>query len=361
MKLAAKRIFAVIALTLSFAAPVAAGPLEDATAANDKGDYATALRLLRELAEQGNARAQFKLGDMYGDGRGVAQSNVEAAKWFSRAGEQGDADAQYNLGVMYIVGQGVAQNNGEALKWFRKAAEQGSSVAQYNLAVMLDNGQGAARNGAEALQWYLRSAEQGYVPAQNNLGLVYDDGKAVPQDFAEAVKWYRKAAERGFAPAQLNLGRMYDNGQGVPQDKTEAVKWISQGCRPGLCPSREHAWEQVLCRQRRAAGFCRGDEVVSQGRRTGRRRSPEQSRRHVCPGPGRSAGQHPRLHVVRFGSDGWQSKGRNQQKHCSTAYDPGRDRRSTEARERIEAKQAASPIGRAVTGDLALCRQRAQG
>ena len=56
---------------LSLAAPVTAGPLEDATAADDKGDYAAALQLLRPLAGQGNAQAQFKLGSMYDDGRGV--------------------------------------------------------------------------------------------------------------------------------------------------------------------------------------------------------------------------------------------------------------------------------------------------
>ena len=64
--------FAAIVLLLSLAAPVAAGPLEDATAAYDRGDYATALRLLRPLADQGDASAQFNLGVMYDNGRGRA-------------------------------------------------------------------------------------------------------------------------------------------------------------------------------------------------------------------------------------------------------------------------------------------------
>ena len=38
-----------------------------------RGDYATALRILRELAEQGNADAQFNLGVMYAKGQGVTQ------------------------------------------------------------------------------------------------------------------------------------------------------------------------------------------------------------------------------------------------------------------------------------------------
>jgi TPR repeat protein len=98
---ALKYAFAAVILLLSFAAPVAAGPLEDATAADDRGDYATALRLLRELAEQGNARAQFKLGGMYDDGRGVAQNDAEALKWYRLAADQGYGNAQYNLALMY--------------------------------------------------------------------------------------------------------------------------------------------------------------------------------------------------------------------------------------------------------------------
>jgi hypothetical protein len=50
MKLMLKHALAVIVLVLSFTAPVAAGWFEDAVAAHDKGDYATALRLLRPLA-----------------------------------------------------------------------------------------------------------------------------------------------------------------------------------------------------------------------------------------------------------------------------------------------------------------------
>jgi uncharacterized protein len=59
-------IFAV-----SFASAVAAGPFEDADAAYFKGDYATALRLLRPLAEQGHAGAQNRLGAMHATGKGV--------------------------------------------------------------------------------------------------------------------------------------------------------------------------------------------------------------------------------------------------------------------------------------------------
>jgi hypothetical protein len=65
MKLMFKHPIAATFLVLSFAAPVAAGPLEDANAAIKRRDYATALRLIRPLAEQGNANAQYNLGVFY--------------------------------------------------------------------------------------------------------------------------------------------------------------------------------------------------------------------------------------------------------------------------------------------------------
>src|SRR4051812_7766262 len=43
----------------------------DAAAAYERQEYATALRLWRPLAEQGNADAQFDLGGMYETGQGV--------------------------------------------------------------------------------------------------------------------------------------------------------------------------------------------------------------------------------------------------------------------------------------------------
>jgi uncharacterized protein len=62
MNLTSKHAVAAIILALSVAAPAAAGPLDDAEAAIKRRDYATAVRLIRPLAEQGDASAQYNLG-----------------------------------------------------------------------------------------------------------------------------------------------------------------------------------------------------------------------------------------------------------------------------------------------------------
>ena len=168
MKLTLKHAVAAIILVLSFAAPLAAGPFEDAIVAHGRGDYATALRLMRPLANQGLAGAQYNLGQMYLQGQGVPQDNAEGAKWYRLAANRGYALAQYNLGVMYAKGSGVPQDDAEAMKWFRLAANQANASAQYNLGVKYSNGQGVPQDFVRAHMWYNLAAAQGNKDAVKN-------------------------------------------------------------------------------------------------------------------------------------------------------------------------------------------------
>lgn len=201
-----------------------AADLDDAVAAIRRGDYATGLRLLRALADQGNAAARYNLGVLYDNGRGVAEDHAEAARWYRVAAEQGHAAAQNNLANLYRNGQGVPQDFAEAVKWYRRAADQGSAMAQNNLGSMYDNGRGVPRDDAEAVKWYRLAAEQGFAAAQNNLGAMYRAGEGIEKDAAEAATWFRKAADQGLAAAQNNLGSMYRSGDGVPRDDAEAAR-----------------------------------------------------------------------------------------------------------------------------------------
>ena len=98
--------------------------------AYERGDYTTALKEYRPLAEQGDAVAQFNLGVMYGKGEGVPQDYVAAVKWYRKAAEQGDAVAQSILGVMYGLGEGVPQDYVQAHMWFNLAVAQGDERAR---------------------------------------------------------------------------------------------------------------------------------------------------------------------------------------------------------------------------------------
>ena len=90
---------ALVTLILSGAAAVA-GPWEDGVVAYNRGDYLPAMKLLRPLAQAGNARAQSVMGAMYRKGEGVARSSAKAFMWFSLAAKRGDARAKAILQEM---------------------------------------------------------------------------------------------------------------------------------------------------------------------------------------------------------------------------------------------------------------------
>ena len=81
------------------------------------------------MSEQTKAEKQFtKAVKFYQQG-----DYVKSVKWLWKAADQGDARAQYNLGVMYANGKGVTQSDSEAAKLFRLAADQGDVYAKYRL------------------------------------------------------------------------------------------------------------------------------------------------------------------------------------------------------------------------------------
>ena len=238
VRLVVRYHFAAIVLLLSLAAPMAAGPVEDAHTAYRTGDFATALRLFRPLADQGVVSAQLKLGLIYDLGRGVPKDDAEAVKWYRLAADQGHASAQYFLGGMYYFGHGVPQNYDEARKWYRLAADQGYASAQSSLGGMYYHGRGVPQDYGEALKWLRLAASQSDASAQSLLGHMYygdylrtygralerarrgepvdrGDNERSSQSWAEASKWFRLAADQGDALAQSGLGSMYQGSNNV--------------------------------------------------------------------------------------------------------------------------------------------------
>jgi TPR repeat protein len=147
------RYFPAFFFIAIFAASALAGPLEDGMVAYQEKDYLKAIQLWRPLAQAGDADAQYRLGVMYAEGRGVAPNDAEAALWFERAAEQGEPMAQYNLGASYVEGTGVRKDIATAAKWFRRAADQGVALAQLNLGLLYASGVGVPQDNVEALKW----------------------------------------------------------------------------------------------------------------------------------------------------------------------------------------------------------------
>jgi TPR repeat protein len=123
------RVVSSILVAILFAHTTLAGDFEDGVDAYGRQDYATALAKFRSAAQQGSASAQFSLGLMYDEGKGVAQDFKEAVRWYKLAAAQGNAKAQFNLGISYGKGEGVAQDYLRAHTWLNLAAISGDADA----------------------------------------------------------------------------------------------------------------------------------------------------------------------------------------------------------------------------------------
>ena len=90
----------MIAIILASGTASIAGPWEDGMVAYNRGDYVPAIKLIRPLAQAGNAKAQNVMGVMYRKGEGVARSSAKAFMWFSLAAKRGDRQAKAALQEM---------------------------------------------------------------------------------------------------------------------------------------------------------------------------------------------------------------------------------------------------------------------
>jgi TPR repeat protein len=140
------------------------------------------LKEIIDAAERGDAKAQWRLGWRYEKGRGMERSDEEAVRWFRKAAErgvvddlnelfklldlmekaeQGDARAQYKLADRYDRDFFGVSNHEKAAKWYRKAAEQGYGAAQLCLGFHYSRGDGVEQSDEEATKWIEKAVAQG--------------------------------------------------------------------------------------------------------------------------------------------------------------------------------------------------------
>jgi len=124
-------------------------------------DYAVSLKMLKSLADQGNAKAQFSLGSLYMQGEGVKQDETEGLKWWGKAAEGGLLEAQMRLGDHYTTFSPPRsyrestdyKQYAEAFKWFYMAANQGEYTVQKIIGELCYRGMGVKQSYEEGYFW----------------------------------------------------------------------------------------------------------------------------------------------------------------------------------------------------------------
>ena len=151
-------------------------------AAYDSGDFATALREWKPLAEQGNADAQRNLAVMYRQGRGDPQDYKTVLKWYKLAADQRHVRAQSNLERLQ---KGVASEKPSPTVTAKKTSKIKSKptpgfIPNYKVGIA------AYRRGdwATALKHFRLGAVQGNTIAQHAIGVMYEKGRGVSRDLS---------------------------------------------------------------------------------------------------------------------------------------------------------------------------------
>ena len=165
------RYLVAAALVLGASSPVSAQSVNAGIDAWQKADYASAVAIWRPLAEQGNADAQFNLGQAYRLGRGVPANLATAKSWLEKAAihkadignRPQDVDAETTLGLLLF------QNGDQApgLKWLRMAAEQGEPRAMLIYGTALVNGDSVTQDPILGYAYVSRANAQGLPAAKD--------------------------------------------------------------------------------------------------------------------------------------------------------------------------------------------------
>lgn len=88
-------------------------------------DEAKARYWFEKSAQQGYAESQYKLAKLYIAENGRFGKDAEAVKWLKKAGSNGIAEAYTLTGMMYLNGRGVAKSKPQAARYFLMAFKGG--------------------------------------------------------------------------------------------------------------------------------------------------------------------------------------------------------------------------------------------
>ena len=252
-----------------------------------------------KLAQQGDAEAQYRLGEFFLKGlEGVPVDAQKALEWYFKAAEQGhesakeficfagtyfdenkfdalctsfkdilkrakdgNVEAQREAGFRLWLGiEGAPQDYKQSFNWLLKAAAQGDAAAQYMISVFYSSGYGVEVSKSEAFKWCKKSAEQGHESAQLDLGHMYSNGSGVSENLIEAFKWYKKAAINGNPKAQYITGIFYELKADEQQLKgsTYDVKDLADGYHLEMMKNRAEAHSLFLKSARQGFGDAQG-------------------------------------------------------------------------------------------------------
>jgi len=191
--------------------------------ANGKGvpsNHKEAATWLIKAAEKNNTSAQFYIGFMYENGLGVRKNFKEAAKWYKKAASHDHSKvnenkfraelypinihkAQFHLGFMYENGKGVLKDHKKALNSYKKALGLLENLDPWDWYIKTEGYEGADLH-EDASKWFIT---------------LYPEDQSFPEDNIFLT----------LASTFHNLGMKYYRGEGVLKDNEKALSFFWEG------------------------------------------------------------------------------------------------------------------------------------
>lgn len=217
----------IILVFLFFTNLLFADIYERAEKAEKNNDMNIAINLYKKSAlENDNAKAFFKLGKIYNEGKHVKTNYSKAINYFSAGYYLKDVDSTYNLALLYANSKTKYQNLERSLSIFLELARNGHAASQNSVGMFLTNGIVLAKDFKEAVKWYELSSKQGYVNAQCNLAFMYASGKGVWQNLGRANAF----AKNGYQNKNKLCTKVWNdfNLSNYPEDKAFKLKFYTK-------------------------------------------------------------------------------------------------------------------------------------
>lgn len=206
------------------------------------GDREMAAYYIRKAAKNGYPEAEYLLGLIYSEGRGLPHNWKKAIQWFTIAANHGHAKAMFYLGRCHHYGINMERNTMRALELYSKSADLGYGRAMKELGRIFHTGEFGTTDEKRSADYYERAFEVLYESAmgdndgecQQILGRSYLDGEGVTKSYHHAVKFYQRSAANCYADGYNSLGYCYGSGLGVKKDDVKAHELSLEAAKLGL-------------------------------------------------------------------------------------------------------------------------------
>ena len=181
---------------------------------------------LEQLAEDGDAYAQYIIGTAYRDSGLLIPDMVKVQKLLKRAAKQDLDAAQYALGKLYLSDDADVHDSAKGIYWLKRSADNGNNYAAYRLGKEYLSGKNTIKDAETAVSYLRQAADNGSAYAQYLLGKLTLMGEGVPKDPDTAYEWFAAARDNGHAYAEFFMKRMERGEQEPPSVLLSATRLL---------------------------------------------------------------------------------------------------------------------------------------